>query len=143
MTLHLIKLAVGVDDVDHLAELQARRLAQAGAENRAPVLRHVTRHAPRRAEELLTGGSLYWVIRGWVRVRQKLVGLDPVIGDGVRRCALVLDPLLVRTVPRAHRPFQGWRYLPGSKAPPDTTDGDGVADVPEHMAAELRELGLL
>jgi len=93
MTLHLIKLAVGVDDVDHLAELQARRLAQAGAENRAPVLRHVTRHAPRRAEELLTGGSLYWVIRGWVRVRQKLVGLDPVIGDGVRRCALVLDPL--------------------------------------------------
>jgi len=143
MVLHLIKLAVGVDDVDHLAELQARRLAQARAENRAPVLRHVTRHAPRRGEELLEGGSLYWVIRGWVRVRQRLVDLDPVVGEGVRRCALVLDPVLVRTVPRAHRPFQGWRYLPEAKAPPDAADASGAADVPEHMAAELRELGLL
>lgn len=143
MTVHLIKLCVGVEDVDHLADLQGRRLAEARAGGRPGVLRHVTRHAPRRARELLDGGSLYWVIKGWVRVRQRLVGLDPVTDGEVRRCALVLDPHLVRTVPRAHRPFQGWRYLPAAKAPPDAPSGGGLADVPDHLADELRELGLL
>jgi len=139
MTLHLLKLCVGIDDVDHLATVQQRRVI-AGER-----LCHRTRQTPRRAAELLDGGALYWVIRGFVRVRQCILDIDQEFGDdGVRRCLLVLDPALVRTVPQPRRPHQGWRYLDPQDAPADLpVAGEEGGELPPEMAAELRGLGLI
>ena len=142
MTLHLIKLCVGVTDVDQLAEWQQRRLREMSRAGAEPRLWHATRNTPRRAAELLDGGSLYWVIKGRVRVRQRLAGIERAAdNEGRRLCRLMLEPPLVETAPWPHRPFQGWRYLQAADAPPDL-DGIDPGLSPE-MAAELRELGLL
>lgn len=139
-TLHLLKLCVGADSVEDLAEWQAGRLAETGA--RAAV--HVTRMWPKRAEALLDGGSLYWVIRGQTLARQRILGLEPRDGaDGVRRCAILLDPAIVRTAPQPRRPFQGWRYLPGPEAPRDLAAGTAVADLPPTLLAALDAAGVL
>lgn len=144
MTLNLIKLCVGVDDVDQLLQSQRRRLKQARASGQVAELKHLTRHRPKRADELLDGGSLYWVIRGVVRVRQRLLELRPV--EDTERgslCALVLDHTLVLTYPRRFRAFQGWRYFPAADAPADAPPGWESANLPPEMENELRELGLL
>lgn len=134
---HLIKLAVGVDDVAHFRALQAARLTRAGE------IVHVTRHRPKRAAELLDGGSLYWVIGGQVRARQSLLALRPVPDDeGKTRCALVLDPDLIETEALPFRAFQGWRYLDPPRAPADVS-GAPDGELPAGMARELRALGVL
>ncbi len=143
MTLHIIKLAVGIEDVEHLATVQALRLKQARDGGHSETLRHVTRNTPRQTAALLDGGSMYWVIKGFVRVRQRLVGVEAVTGGEGPRCGLVLDPRLVPTVLRAQRPFQGWRYLRPEDASPDAGDRPSETAIPEDMASELRELGLL
>ena len=145
MAVNLIKMAVGVRDVAHLAGLQAARLDHARRHGGEPVLRHVTRHMPRRAGEIADGGSLFWVIKGFVRVRQRIQGVDRTLNaEGRRACALILDPQLVRTELRSVGPFQGWRYLKAEKTPPDAAPRQGDKDgVPEELAAELMELGLL
>ena len=143
--LHLVKLCVGIDTVEALAAAQARRLAQAEREGRPAELRHVTRHRPRRADEILAGGSLYWVIQGAIRVRQRIVRIDELTTpvDG-KRTALILAPERVRTDPWGRRPHQGWRYLEAADAPPDLPPGDADGnEVPPEMLAELRRLGLL
>ncbi|AWK86429.1 DUF1489 family protein [Azospirillum thermophilum] len=142
MPLHLIKLAVGVRDLDHMAEIQERRASLVDGRSLIPL--H-TRRTPKRAEEILAGGSLYWVIRGSVAVRQRIVGIDSgVDAEGEGFCILQLDGERVPTVPLPHRPFQGWRYLEPEKAPRDLADGQGEGDaLPAHMVAELRALGLL
>jgi hypothetical protein len=136
MTLHLVKLAVGIDDIEHLRRVRTIRTAERGG-SWVP-----TRNRPRRAAELLDGGSLYWVIRGQIRVRQLLVGFrggrDP---EGLRFCLIEIDPVLVPTVPRHCRPFQGWRYLSAEAAPPDHLTDE--PPLPERMLADLRELGLI
>ncbi len=142
MSLHLIKLCVGVDSVQELAEWQAGRLKELKKKKRPPVLMHVTRMTPKRGEELLDGGSLYWVIKGHIAVRQRLLDLKPVVRNGVPHCGLVYEPKLVLTVRRFHRPFQGWRYLNAKDAPPDARDLKGV-NLPEALKIELAELGLL
>ena len=144
MTLHLIKLCVGIDSMAHLAEWQSGRLAQARAEGRPAELRHRTRQMPRRRDDLLAGGSIYWVIKGVVQVRQLLTDLREVRGeDGIRRCDLMLDPKLVPTRPRPRRAFQGWRYLKAEDAPQDLDLRGDVDTMPAQMKAELIELGLL
>lgn len=142
MPLHLIKLAVGIRDFDHLAEVQARRATQAGGRAIVPV--H-TKRVPKRGEEILAGGSLYWVIRGSVAARQRVLTIDTGVDDeGEGFCILGLDAGLVATVPTAHRPFQGWRYLEAQAAPKDLSDAGGDGDaLPPHMVAELRSLGLM
>lgn len=143
-TLHLIKLAVGVADVEHLAALQDRRLADAMAAGLGPRLYHVTRNLPRRSAELLDGGSIYWVIKGRIRVRQRLLDIESDTDDEGRRfCRLILDPDRTETQAWPHRAIQGWRYLEGDSAPPDLGEGADTGDLPDDMAAELRELGLL
>ena len=137
--LHLIKLSVGTEDIEDLAAWQARRLAKSRR------VFHTTRMTPRRTPELLDGGSIYWVIKGYVQVRQRLLAIEPAVNQEGRPCNhLILEPKLVRTVPRAHRAFQGWRYLEPADAPPDLDSASGeLADMPPDMAAQLRELGLL
>jgi hypothetical protein len=145
MTVHLIKLCVGVDTVQELADWQAERLERLRREKKAPELCHRTLQTPRRRDEVLDGGSLYWVIRGFVLVRQRVLDLRPdVRDDGTACCGIVLDPELVPTRAQPRRAFQGWRYLEAADAPEDagglvqTSD-----DMPPGMREELRELRLI
>jgi hypothetical protein len=142
-TLHLLKLCVGAENVEDLADWQAGRSAEARVRGHDPRPVHVTRMWPRRGDDLLDGGSLYWVIKGLVLVRQRVVGLEPRTGaDGIRRCGLRLDPELVRTAPQPRRPFQGWRYLRPEDAPQDLPPGLG-GDLSPELMAELAEVGVL
>jgi hypothetical protein len=145
LTVHILKLSVGIDDVEHLASVQKRRLALKRRAGEPADLLHVTRSFPRRADEVLDGGSIYWVIRGVIRVRQKIVDLRDAVNEaGKPACAIVLDPELVQTRRRTFRAFQGWRYLKPEDAPPDLTAGEpDTEELPDDMAVELRELGLL
>lgn len=138
--LHLLKLSVGTEDVDGLARWQSSRAAQ-GSDG---LPRHVTRMWPRREAEILTG-SIYWVIRGVIQCRQNIIRLDEVFGkDGIRRCAIVLAPELIRTQTAQRRPFQGWRYLQETDAPPDMTQGRATDDaLPPEMAGALADIGVL
>ena len=139
--LNLIKLSVGSTSVESLEEWQATR--RAVTEDGLP--RHVTRMWPKRADEILAGGSIYWVIQGQVQCRQKLLRFDEVIGtDGIRRCAFVLDPEIVRTTTAQKRPFQGWRYLTASDAPSDLPKArQHEAPLPAQLSAALADIGVL
>lgn len=140
-TVHLIKLSVGTESVEDLQAWHALKRAQ--TDDGLP--RHVTRMWPKRGADILTGGSIYWVIKGAVQCRQRVLRLDEVIGsDGIRRCAIVLDPVLVRTATAIKRPFQGWRYLDPADAPPDLTAARADDDtLPTEMSARLAEIGVL
>ena len=138
MTLNMVKLCVGVSEIQQLAEHQKNRLAQ----NKK--LFHVTRMVPRRKNELLDGGSLYWVIRGKILVRQKLTDIEEFTDpEGIRRCRLMLDKELIPVRPAPRRAFQGWRYFKTEDSPPDLTKAEREGDIPIEMRAELIELGLL
>ena len=148
MTLHIVKLCVGISTIDELAQWQKRRLAQLRKRDRNARLRHVTRMTPKRKGDVLDDGSLYWVIKGYVRVRQRILGLKETrTRDGTRACAIELSPKLVKTRLAPWRPFQGWRYLDPADAPPDLPKlpkgRKGDDELPAKLAAELRELGLL
>jgi hypothetical protein len=145
MTVHLVKMCVGIDSVRQLAARQKSRLERAREMGEEAVLRHVTRNRPRRAEELCEDGSLYWVVRGFIACRQRVIACeDCKKADGRPACGLILDSELVRTELRPARPFQGWRYLPAEKAPPDVHGRvHGFSELPSEMVSELRALGLL
>ena len=140
MAVHILKLSVGTESVEGLQDWQLSPHAQ-GPDG---LPRHVTRMFPRRASEVLDGGSIYWVIKGQILARQPILRLDPLTGaDGITRCAIVLDKHLTRTQPAPRRPFQGWRYLNPADAPPDLPDfRDGDDALPPGMAEALAEFGL-
>ena len=145
MSVHLIKLCVGIESVEHLCERQSFRLALAKAEGGAYELFHRTRQMPRRRDELLNGGSLYWVIKGLILVRQKILDLRKVrCDDGINRCDIVFDSKLVVTRPYPRRAFQGWRYLSAEDAPEDfELEGTDIEALPDEMRTQLIEPGLL
>lgn len=143
MTIHLIKLSVGPESLADLESWQAQRLKELKRAGRKPELIHITRQTPKRAAELLDGGSIYWVIKSWICARQKLLELRPMVRDGVPHCGLVYDAEMVRVKPVPRRAFQGWRYLEADDAPADIAKGTGIEDMPEKMRRELAELGLL
>jgi len=144
MTVNIIKLCVGINDVDHLAKLQSERFQKQKSMGIKPELRHITRNHPRRSAEVLDGGSLYWVIKGFIRVRQPILGFDDAVNDqGKPACAIILSNLLIKTQLRKFRAFQGWRYFKCEDAPDDINDHNGEADIPDTMAEELKNLGLL
>ena len=140
-TVNLIKLSVGTENIDDLADWQATKRAQTPE----GLPRHVTRMWPKREDEILNGGSIYWVIKGVVQCRQRILRLDEYIGqDGIRRCAIVLDPAFVRTQTSLKRPFQGWRYLPVTDAPPDLPKGRASEEpLPVELNRALAEIGVL
>lgn len=138
-SLHLIKLCVGAEQVQDLIDWQGspRALGPDG------LPRHVTRMWPKREKELLKDGSLYWVFKGVVLARQRILRLDEVDrGDGIRRCGIVLSPDVVRTEAVPKRPFQGWRYLEGKVAPADLRRGRANDDLPPKLMAALAEIGV-
>ena len=141
MTKHinLIKLSVGTESVEGLEEWQQMRAA---ASDSLP--RHVTRMWPKREPEILQGGSIYWVIKGVIQARQKILSLDEVFGsDGIRRCAIVMEPNIIRTQHALKRPFQGWRYLAPDDAPADLPEGHSHEEpIPAELSAALAEIGV-
>lgn len=141
--LHIIKLCVGADSIDDLAEWQEKRVAQARRKKRPVELMHVTRMIPKRADEIVGKGSLYWVIKGQIAVRQKILELRPVVREGVPHCGIVYDAKLVPVERRAHRPFQGWRYFEPKDAPADIKGRKRDIQMSDKLRAQLTELGLL
>ncbi len=139
MALHLIKLAVGAQTLDDVRRWQAERAVK------RPPLRHQTRNMPRRAAEILDGGSIYWVVNRFLSVRQRIVDIaDGAREDGTACTDIVLDPTLVAVQVRPVKAFQGWRYLAAADAPPDAgVLGDGARDLPESLRRELAALCLL
>ena len=146
MPTHLIKLCVGCDSVDELEAWQSERLRQMKRDGVKPELFHRTFQMPKRREELLDGGSIYWVIKGIVQVRQRLLDLREGTRENGTPCSLlILDKTLVPVRPMPRRAFQGWRYLAADEAPADLVGGrsDGLAAMPPKLRKELAELGLI
>ena len=145
MPLHMLKLCVGADSIADLEEWVTERVAERLRAGGSPRSQHVTRMVPKRVAELLDGGSLYWVIKGQIAARQRLLDLEPFVDvDGIRRCRLWLDPEVVHVSPRPFRAFQGWRYFQANDAPADLADvGFGMDEMPEELRRTLGELGLL
>lgn len=145
MALNLIKLAVGVESVSHLQQRQENRLTNHKDSGRK-MHRVLTRNMPKRAEEIINnGGSLYWVVKGHILVRQMISTIEIKESDNDnRRCAIYLEPELVGVVSKRIRPFQGWRYLDNGNTPPDLPKELGSEnDIDSDLALELRELGLI
>lgn len=139
--MNLVKLSVGTESVESLMAWQAmRRKDLPGG-----LPRHVTRMWPKREAEILNGGSIYWVIKGLIQCRQRILRLDEVTGeDGIRRCAIVLDPELHRTHTAQKRPFQGWRYLKPEESPADLPVGKSQEEpLPPELSQALAEIGVL
>ncbi|MDR6870636.1 hypothetical protein J2Y55_001636 [Bosea sp. BE125] len=145
MSLHLLKLCVGAESISDLEEwieeqsLLRRRMGRPNEQT------HTTRMVPKRVSEIVDGGSLYWVIKGQISARQRLTEIRPFTdADGIGRCHLVMEPVVVPVEPRPCRPFQGWRYLADKDKPRDIDGRSGDLGVmPEAMRRELAELGLL
>ena len=145
MALHLLKMCVGCDSIRDLESwidewhVLMRRLG------RTIDYHHTTRHFPKRASEILAGGSLYWVMKRQIAARQTIRSIDQVVDEaGISRCHLMLERQVVAVEPRPYRPFQGWRYLGQGDAPPDLTKStSAIASMPQTMRAELVQLGLI
>ena len=145
MPLHLIKLAVGCDSVKELKGWVAERMKTAKQKGLPRHHIHITRMTPKRHEEILAGGSLYWVIRGEIAAREKIIAIEPFRDrDGIGRCRLVMQPKVIAVSPRPMRAFQGWRYFMEDAAPSDLgKSAASIAAMPEPLRRELRDLGLL
>ena len=145
MPLHLIKLAVGCESVKELKGWVAERMATAKKKGLPLRHIHITRMTPKRGDEIVAGGSPYWVIRGEIAAREKIIAIEPFRDkDGIGRCRLVMQPKVIAVSPRPMRPFQGWRYFMQDAAPPDLGKAAAsVAAMPEPLRRELRDLGLL
>ena len=146
MSLHLVKLCVGATSIEDLASWQQGRLAAQKARGETARIFHATFQTPKRQAELLDGGSLYWVIKGVIQVRQRLVGFeDGTREDGSSCCLILLDTALVPVRPVPRRAFQGWRYLSADDAPQDIGEGRGgdLASFPPKLRQELIELCLI
>ncbi len=143
MTLHLIKLCVGCSSPEELAAWIDYRMAEMRADGQKPEQMHTTRMVPKQVDELLDGGSLYWVMKGNVQCRQKLLDIRPFTDtDGIQRCHLVLEPKIILTAWQPRRAFQGWRYLKPDDAPMDE-NSNGKNQLPAELRQELADLGLL
>jgi len=138
---HLIKLSVGSETVDSLKKWQSEKRGQSRSGN--PI--HVTRMWPKREVNLLNGGSIYWVIKGFLQCRQRILRLEEMIGqDGIRRCAIVLDQEIILTKNVKKRPFQGWRYLEPDRAPVDLArHRSKEPTLPPSLAGALADIGVI
>lgn len=143
MTVHIVKLCVGCSSIEELAswiDYRQNELRSAGVK---PEQFHTTRMVPKRIDELLDGGSLYWVMKGNIQCRQRLLDIRPFTDtDGIKRCHLVLEPKIVPTLWQPRRAFQGWRYLTADEAPMDDNAGN-KNQLPAALKQELANLGLL
>jgi hypothetical protein len=144
MALHLIKLCVGVSTLEELLEWRNEYIAQQKQKKRPLVIEHITRQMPKRRDEILNGGSLYWVIAGQIACRTPIIDLAPCVKNDLPHCRIVMAPQTVRVLPRPMRPFQGWRYLAAKDAPQDV-DNKSLIDGknwPMQLLVELNQIGV-
>jgi hypothetical protein len=143
MTINLLRMAVRIESVSQLKNIQLERMANTEGGH----LYTITRNVPKRIDELSNGGSIYWVVKRLIRVRQKIICIEQETSDDGRKyCMISLDPSHILLEPRHQKPFQGWRYLKPEEAPPDLAKGassDFDMNMPSEMVEELKELGLL
>jgi hypothetical protein len=143
MTVNLLRMAVRIQSISQLKEIQTQRRALTDGKR----LHSFTRNMPKRTDELIDEGSIYWVVKRLIRVRQKIIGIEKMTNEeGKKFCAIELDPSHILLEPRSQKPFQGWRYLKPEEAPTDAPDDGGAnfgLDMPSEMMVELKELGLL
>ena len=137
----MLKLSVGPKDVTQLRAIQRLRALT------DPPLRHQTRMTPKRRDEVLDGGSIYWVVGGFLQVRQRILDIiEDDWGDGTACTGLVLHPQLLMVEARATKAFQGWRYLTPADAPADIAEGaaaSGTEALPPALKAALRDARLI
>ena len=141
MTIHIQKLSVGSESIQTLMDWQNHVVASRVQRGLSPHHIHVTRMFPKRREELLDGGSIYWVIKGNIICRNRIIDLEETSKEGRRACGILMDPELVPVMPVPRRAFQGWRYLQDADVPTDLTGTDSGADLPAAFRAKLIELG--
>lgn len=141
MTIHLQKLSVGSESIQTLTDWQNHVVAKRQQRGLSAHHIHVTRMFPKRREEILDGGSIYWVIKGNILCRNKIVGLEETTKNGHRACAIMMDPKLIPVLPKPRRAFQGWRYLQAQDAPMDLAEAGSGADLPSELMEKLLELG--
>ena len=140
--IHLQKLSVGSESIDTLAAWQKQVVARRVKKGETPHHVHVTRMFPKQKDALLDGGSIFWVIKGLIQCRNRIVALEEVRKkDGTKACAIMMDPELVAVVPTPKRPFQGWRYLQTDAAPADLTEVSGGVDLPPELRSKLVDIG--
>ncbi len=146
MTMHIVKLSVGTESLEDMAEWQATRRRVNKAETGKAEHFHTTRMVPKKRDEILDNGSIYWVIKGVIQVRQRIVDIrDATRSDGVRCCQIVLAKQLYPVRPTPRRAFQGWRYLDPADAPEDLSPqaNDDLRKMPPAMRRDLAELCLI
>lgn len=142
MTIHLQKLSVGTESIETLAVWQKSVVARRVNNGQSPYHEHVTRMFPKQKDAILDGGSIYWVIKGVMQCRNKIVDLEEVrTSDGRKACAILMEPVVIPIVPTPRRPFQGWRYLKPEDAPPDVSLASGGAELPAALRTKLVNLG--
>jgi len=141
VTVHLQKLSVGSESIQTLMDWQEHVVRQRQQRGLSAHHIHVTRMFPKRRDEILDGGSIYWVIKGNIICRNKIVALEETTKNGHRACGILMDPNLIPVLPKPRRAFQGWRYMQASDAPPDITGLEAGADLPAAFRAKLIELG--
>ena len=141
MSVHILKLCVGIDSIEHLIDVRKGR--EHHLPDGTPYNYHVTRFRPKRAEEILDGGSVYWIIKGFIQLRQKIIGLESIKIDDVTKCKIIMDTTIIHTESQPRRPHQGWRYLAESDAPKDIAKGTETGDMPLELSRELRKMGLI
>jgi len=141
VTIHLQKLSVGSESIQTLTDWQSHIVAQRQRQGLSAHHIHITRMFPKRRDEILDGGSIYWVIKGNIICRNKIVDLEETTKDGRRACGILMDPNPIPVLPKPRRAFQGWRYLQTGDAPPDLTSLEAGADLPTAFRAKLIDLG--
>ena len=142
MVMHLQKLSVGSTGIDSLQDWQNTMVARRKARGLLPCHQHVTRMFPKQKEALLDGGSIYWVIKGVIQCRNKIIGLEETRNDrGLKACAILMDPELIAVQPQPRRAFQGWRYMKPEDAPPDLTTIEGAENLPPKLRNKLVDIG--
>ena len=139
--INIVKICVGAKVVHDLWLWQKERQTS----DKNSKIMHITRMRPQRENELLNGGSIYWVFKGLILARQEVMSLQECRGaDGILRCGLILNPQLFLTYPVKKRPFQGWRYLKSSDAPKDLEKySPGNDRLPNELKIAMSELGLV
>jgi len=138
---HILKLCVGIESLEHLIDVRSGR--QHYLPGGTAYHYHITRSYPKRSAEILNGGSIYWVIKGFIQVRQQIIGLDSIKTDTGLKCKIIMDTNLFRTESQPRRPHQGWRYLENNDVPKDVSSAEKRDDLPLNLSENLRKMGLI